>query len=132
MADTLDRLVKHHGPAAKAIIWAHNTHVGDARATDMARAGELNVGQLARQRHGSEGVVLVGFSTHHGRVMAATGWDAAMEEMRVPDGMPGSWEELLHLAVARRDVRNMLLLMDDAGDSITWAETRGHRAIDVV
>ena len=70
MVETLDRLMKHHGPTAKAIVWEHNTHVGDARFTDMASDGMVNVGQLVRDRHGEEGVVLVGFATHRGSVIA--------------------------------------------------------------
>lgn len=71
MADTLDRLASHHGPGAKAIVWEHNTHVGDARATDMASDGMVNVGQLVRERHGDEGVLVVGFAGHSGTVIAA-------------------------------------------------------------
>ena len=63
MAETLDRLMAHHGPAAKAIVWEHNTHIGDARYTDMADDGMVNVGQLVRERHGEDGVVLVGFGS---------------------------------------------------------------------
>jgi erythromycin esterase len=132
MADTLDRLVRFHGPCSKAIVWAHNTHVGDARATDMIRAGEFNIGQLVRQRHGDEGVVLVGFSSNSGSVIAGSRWDAPMARMKVPRGMPGSWEDVLHLAGQKRDTRDMLLLLDDVRDEPSWTETRGHRAIGVV
>ncbi|HWG35168.1 MAG TPA: erythromycin esterase family protein, partial [Gemmatimonadaceae bacterium] len=81
MVDTLDRLMRHHGDRAKAIVWEHNTHVGDARFTDMARAGMVNVGQLVRQSHESEGVVLAGFATHHGTVIAGREWGAPMRRM---------------------------------------------------
>src|SRR3954470_2134829 len=74
MADTLDRLVAYHGPSAKAVIWEHNTHIGDARATDMAKAGMVNVGQLVRERHTPDRVILVGFGGHHGTVIAADAW----------------------------------------------------------
>ena len=69
MADTLDRLMQHYGPDAKAIVWEHNTHVGDARYTTMANEGMFNVGQLVRQEHGDDGVVLARFRlrTGHGR-----------------------------------------------------------------
>ncbi|CAM5266279.1 erythromycin esterase family protein [Streptomyces avidinii] len=70
-ADTLDRLVEHRGPGAKAVVWEHNTHIGDARATDMAAAGMVNVGQLVRERHAAQGVVLVRFGSHHGTVTAS-------------------------------------------------------------
>jgi erythromycin esterase len=64
----------HHGPEAKAVVWEHTTHIGDARATDMAGAGMVNLGQLVRDRHGDEGVVLVGFAGHRGSVIAAEQW----------------------------------------------------------
>ena len=72
MVETLDRLMAHHGPRAKAIVWEHNTHIGDARFTDMARVGMVNVGQLVREAHGGDGVVLVGFGTHRGTVIDCT------------------------------------------------------------
>src|SRR5256885_1404500 len=84
MVETLERLVAHHGPTSKAIVWEHNTHVGDARFTDMARNGMVNVGQLVRQHHGEDGVVIVGFGTHRGTVIAATEWGEPMERMPVP------------------------------------------------
>lgn len=128
MADTLDRLMNYHGPQAKAIVWEHNTHIGDARATDMARAEMVNVGQLARERHGDEGVVLVGFASHRGTVIAAESWGAPMERMEVPRGREGSWEAVLHEAGAS----NKLLLMDEVRDVPGVDRMRGHRAIGVV
>ena len=71
-------------PMAKAIVWEHNTHIGDARFTDMARAGMVNVGQLVRESRGEADTVLVGFGTHRGTVIAADEWGAPMERMRVP------------------------------------------------
>jgi erythromycin esterase len=71
MADMLERLTAFHGPQAKAIVWTHSTHVGDARYMDMARAGMFNFGQLVRERHDGEGVVLTGFGAHRGSVIAA-------------------------------------------------------------
>src|SRR5205823_1432026 len=75
MVETLDRLMHHHGPKAKAIVWEHNTHIGDARATDMVRDGMVNVGQLVREEHGAEDVVLIGFGSHRGSVIAAEEWE---------------------------------------------------------
>src|SRR5207237_8877290 len=100
MAETLDRLLGHHGPRSKAIVWAHNTHNGDARFTDMADAGEVNLGQLARERYGERRTVLVGFGSHRGTVIAGREWDAPMEVLRVPPGRPDSWEDVLHRAGA--------------------------------
>jgi erythromycin esterase-like protein len=96
MADTLDALLGHlerYVGRAKVAIWAHNSHLGDARATEMGRQGELNVGQLVRQRHGGESV-LVGFTTHSGHVTAASGWGGKAERKRVRPGMAGSYEAL--------------------------------------
>ena len=97
MADTLDLLAGHlgDGEPAKLIVWAHNSHVGDARATEMGDDGEITLGQIARQRHPGE-VALVGFTTHEGSVIAAHDWDEPAERKRVRPSLPGSWEELLH------------------------------------
>src|SRR5207253_10109793 len=93
--------VRTHGPGAKAIGWEHNTHIGDARYTDMADEGEVNVGQLVRERHDDEGVVLVGFGSYRGTVIAGREWEAPMERMPVPPAREGSWENVLHRAGAR-------------------------------
>ncbi|HUS15702.1 MAG TPA: erythromycin esterase family protein [Chloroflexia bacterium] len=98
MAETLDALVRHldrqYG-RTRIVVWAHNSHLGDARATQMGDGGELNVGQLMRQGYGSE-AVLVGFSTYTGTVTAASDWDGPAERKRVRPGMPGSYEALFH------------------------------------
>lgn len=99
MADTLDRLVEHYGQDARAVVWEHNTHVGDARATDMADAGMVNVGQLTRERHAAEGVVLVGFGSYAGTVTASDRWRGRVRTMRVPSARAGSLEDLLHRAL---------------------------------
>ncbi|HEU0055346.1 MAG TPA: erythromycin esterase family protein [Longimicrobium sp.] len=127
MMETLDRLLKHHGPDAKAIVWEHNTHVGDARATDMARAGMVNVGQLAREAYGAN-VVIAGFASHAGSVIAGEEWGAPMERMTVPEAREGSWESLLHRAGAH----DKLLLLEDFDEVEGALEPRGHRAIGVV
>ncbi|HZA91762.1 MAG TPA: erythromycin esterase family protein [Gemmatimonadales bacterium] len=98
MAETLEALIAHldrrYG-RSKVVVWEHNSHIGDARATAMGEAGEWNVGQLSRERFGAE-AVLVGFSTYHGTVTAASDWDAPAERKRVRPGLPGSWEALFH------------------------------------
>lgn len=96
MAQTFEQLMKFHGRAAKGIIWAHNTHIGDARATDMAQDGLVNVGQLLRERYGEDRTVLVGFGSYQGRVMAGKTWGAPAQKMTLPPAQEGSWEELLH------------------------------------
>jgi erythromycin esterase-like protein len=128
MTETLERLMRHHGPDAKAIVWEHNTHIGDARATDMADDGMVNVGQLVRERHAGDGVVLVGFGSHRGRVIAGDEWEAPMESMPVPPAREGSWEDVLHRAGAS----DKLLLFDGVRDDDDVIEERGHRAIGVV
>lgn len=130
MVETLDRLVDHHGRGAKAIVWEHNTHIGDARFTDMARAGMVNVGQLVRQTHGREGVMLVGFGTHRGTVIAAEEWGEPMERMRLPAARAGSFEEAMHDAA----VGDALLIFDgsESGGVPGLDEPIGHRAVGVV
>jgi erythromycin esterase-like protein len=98
MAETLDALVRHldgQGGKTKVAVWEHNSHLGDARATQMGESGEWNVGQLVRERHGRD-AVLVGFSTYNGTVSAASDWGAPAERKRVRPGMPGSYEALFH------------------------------------
>ena len=132
MADTLDRLMEFHGPDAKAIVWEHNTHIGDARATDMARSGMVNVGQLVRERHAAEGVVLVGFGSHRGTVIASQEWGAPMERIVVPPATEDSYEDLFHQAATADGRAASLLLLDQTQGRDGWLEPRGHRAIGVV
>ncbi len=95
MFETLDALIKYLGPSAKVVVWAHNSHLGDARATEMGRHGELNVGQLVRQRHG-ENSALLGFTTFAGTVTAASDWDGPAERKRVRPALSGSYEGFFH------------------------------------
>jgi erythromycin esterase-like protein len=99
MAETLDALVEHlertRGGPVKAVVWAHNSHVGDARATQLGQAGEFNIGQVVRERHGRD-VLLVGFTTYAGTVTAASDWGSPAERKRVRRALTGSWEELFH------------------------------------
>ena len=98
MADTLDALAEHQRRAdrhARIVVWAHNSHLGDARATQMAERGELNLGQLARERH-REDTVIVGFTTYTGTVTAASDWDSPAERKRVRPALPESHEARLH------------------------------------
>ena len=129
MVETLDRLVEHLGPTAKAIVWEHNTHIGDARFTDMARAGMVNVGQLVRESRGDDDTVLVGFGTHRGTVIAADEWGAPMERMRVPPARNDSFEHVLHDAA----VGDALLVFERDGQAHHALEQPiGHRAIGVI
>jgi erythromycin esterase-like protein/predicted phosphoribosyltransferase len=104
MVETLDALVAHLGRQdgrAKIVVWAHNSHLGDAQATEMGQRGELNVGQLVREKYGRD-AVLVGFTTHHGTVTAASDWGGVAERKRVRPALPGSCEALFHCALAAR------------------------------
>jgi erythromycin esterase-like protein len=129
MADTLDllreQLARQRGGAAKVVVWAHNSHVGDARATQWDERGQLNLGQLMRERHG-EDVFLLGFTTHDGSVAAASDWDEPVELKRVRPSRADSWEHLLHSVGPPL----FLLTMDDAADAL--AGVRLGRAIGVI
>jgi len=131
MAETLDALVKHlkgQGQQAKVAVWAHNSHLGDARATYMADYGELNVGQLVRERYGPE-AVLVGFTTYTGTVTAASEWDGPAERKRVRPALEDSYEASFHYA----DMPKFLLpVRDPDSASIALREPKLERAIGVI
>jgi len=95
MFDTLESLLDFHGPDSKAIVWAHNSHLGNAEATEMGSRGEINVGSLCRQRFG-ETAYLIGFGTHQGTVAAASDWGAPMEVKNIVPSTPDSYERLCH------------------------------------
>jgi erythromycin esterase-like protein len=110
------------------VVWAHNSHLGDARATEMGHRGELNVGQLVRERFGDE-ALLVGFTTSIGTVTAADDWDAPARRKRIRIPLPDSYEDLFH----RLDAANFLLpLRDSAGIAADLADPRLERAIGVI
>jgi erythromycin esterase-like protein len=128
MADTVDALAGHlsdrNGPA-RVVVWAHNSHVGDARATELGAHGELTLGQLVRQRWGSD-CVSIGFTTHSGTVTAASEWGGEAERKRVRPALAGSWEAILHEA---REECFFLPLADDP----SWRRTALlERAIGVI
>jgi erythromycin esterase-like protein len=95
MAETLDHLISHLGPSSKIVVWAHNSHLGDARATEVSHQGELNVGQLIRQKYGNA-AVLIGFTTYTGTVTAASNWDGPAEQKQVRPALNESFEAMLH------------------------------------
>ncbi|HTL06219.1 MAG TPA: erythromycin esterase family protein [Gemmatimonadales bacterium] len=130
MANTLDALRDHlerEAGEARIVVWAHNSHVGDARATELGGAGELNLGQLARVRHDEE-AVLIGMSTYAGTVTAAREWGAAPEQRRVRPAVPGSYEELLHEV----GVPRMLIDLRDEQAAEVLHPERLQRAIGVI
>ncbi|MBZ4418820.1 erythromycin esterase family protein [Myxococcus sp. RHSTA-1-4] len=131
MADTADALRAHlsrGGRKARIVIWAHNSHLGDARATQMGDQGELNLGQLLRQRHGRD-TFNVGFTTYSGVVIAAREWDEPGLRRRIRPALHGSYEHLFHEV----GVPSFLLRMEDLGEAAGGLrERRLERAIGVV
>jgi len=130
MMETLQALIHWTGRrtrAPKAVVWAHNSHLGDARATQMATYGELNLGQLVRQEYG-DASFLVGFTTHDGTVTAARDWDEPAERRQVRPSLPGSYERLFHDTGLSRFV----LAIRDSAVREALEVTRLERAIGVV
>ncbi|NNB85883.1 erythromycin esterase family protein [Corallococcus exiguus] len=131
MADTLDALMgflKRRLGAARVVVWAHNSHVGDARATEMGEAGEVNLGQLTRQRH-PRVTRLIGFSTYRGTVTAATNWSGTAERKQVRHGLAGSCESLFHQV----GLPGFLLDLRELGEAAgALRERRLQRAIGVI
>ncbi len=130
MAETLEVLFEHlrQRQKPKIVVWAHNSHLGDARATEMGELGELNVGQLMRERHAAD-VVLIGFTTYSGTVTASSGWDRPAERKRVQPALPGSVEALFHHVGTPRF---MLNLQADDETTDLLKEPLLERAIGVV
>ncbi|MEV6305212.1 erythromycin esterase family protein [Actinoplanes sp. NPDC051861] len=129
MDQTLARLLDRYGPGSKAVVWAHNTHVGDARATDMTDYGEITLGQLARERFGDDEVLLVGFATYRGSVVAGPSWGAPMEVMAVPPARGGSLEEILRFTAP--ECALMVFPAGPDGPDLLTTELP-HRAVGVV
>lgn len=131
MAETLQALIDHLNETnnhAKLAVWAHNSHVGDARATEMGRRGEHNIGQLVRERYG-DAAINVGFMTYSGTVTAASDWDEPGQRRRVRIGMHGSYEKLMHEV----GVPAFLLRFDQDDELVQQlSEPRLERAIGVV
>ncbi len=127
MMQTLNRLLTYYGDHSKAIVWAHNTHIGDSSATDMAEEGMYNIGEFARAAYHQD-VALVGFGTYSGSVIAGSAWGAEMQKVTLPEAMPESWESLLHEAGAG----NKYVMMDELQDTFFAHQRIGHRAVGVV
>ena len=129
MFDTLRHLLDFHGPQSKAVVWAHNSHLGDASATQMGERGEINVGYLCRQ-HFAEQAYAIGFGTHEGTVAAASDWGEPMEIKTVRPSHPDSYERLCHDA----GIENFLLPLRHGPQSLVEAllKPRLERAIGVI
>jgi erythromycin esterase-like protein len=131
MVETLDTLhahLKRQGSPAKIAVWEHNSHLGDARATESGAHGQLNVGQLVREKYGAD-ALLVGFTTYHGTVTAASDWGAPAERKRVRPALRDSYEALFHAALP---ARFMLTLRDAEPVTSILREQRLERAIGVI
>jgi erythromycin esterase-like protein len=127
MVEALNSVTKFYGEDAKVIIWEHNTHVGDARATDMKKEGMVNVGQLVREQNRPEDVFIIGFGTNSGTVIAAEEWGADFRIINVPSAQTGSWENFMHKSGA---FNKYLVFTEENREQFN--KTIGHRAIGVV
>jgi erythromycin esterase-like protein len=130
MFETLQRLLEFHGAGAKGIIWAHNSHIGNAAATEMGARGEFNIGQLCRARF-ADSAYLLGFGTDHGTVAAASNWDGPMEIKKVLPSHEASYERLCHDS----GVQAFLLHLRDPKEEAVRIElmaARLERAIGVI
>ena len=133
MMETLEVLLSRYGEKnSKAIVWAHNTHIGDYRATSMKKHGQINIGGLARELLGEDQVKLVGFGTYEGEVIASHAWDGDIEIMPVPPAKPGSYDDLLHQAAVKSGLAQFWVDLDEEPHSKTLEKIRGQRAIGVV
>jgi erythromycin esterase-like protein len=130
MFETLEELSTHlarHRDGTKIVVWAHNSHVGNAAATEMSRQGEFNIGQLTRSRYGRESA-LIGFTTYSGTVSAASDWGAPVERKTVRPALAGSYEELFH----RTGVPRFSVMLDDPAVRAACRGPLLERAIGVV
>ena len=127
MVESIENILKHHDgkhhSRSKMIVWAHNTHIGDARATDMVRYGMVNIGQLLREDFPGE-VKIVGFDSYQGQVLAARTWDGLMENLELPEARPGSWEHLFR----QGGPENRVIVLDDTF-CVERRATRGRRGL---
>lgn len=133
MAETLDALrsqLQQGGHGAKIVVWAHNSHLGDASATAMSAEGELNLGQLVRERHGRE-AFLLGFTTYEGTVTAASNWDEPAQQRHVRPALDDSYEALLH-AMTTPQMPDFVLNLRDPAVATALRPARLERAIGVI
>ncbi len=125
----MQTLLAHHGPDSKAIVWAHNSHVGDAAATEMSARGEFNIGRLAREAFG-ERCYAIGFGTDHGTVAAASDWDGPMQIKNVRPALKNSYERVCHEASVPRFMLGLRERKSAAARGLM--EPRLERAIGVI
>ncbi|MDN7243194.1 erythromycin esterase family protein [Planococcus sp. N028] len=127
MVEAINEVRDYHGSDAKIIIWEHNTHIGDARATGMKREGMLNVGQVLREQNRPKDVFAIGFGTYSGTVIASGSWGEPHEKITVPPARLNSWEEVLH----RTSANDKFFIFNEENRSL-FDDWIGHRAIGVV
>jgi len=127
MSEVINAVMAYHGEDAKIIVWEHNSHIGDASATDMEAAGMMNVGQIVRLQNKKNNVFTVGFGTHRGTVIAAEEWGVPYKQIEVPPALKGSFEDVLHNSGAY----NKLLIFTNENRHF-FTDWIGHRAIGVV
>ena len=128
MHGTVNDLLNLYGKNSKGIVWAHNTHIGDAEYTDMRKTGEKNIGQLTREGLGNDNVLLIGFTTFEGKVMAGSSWGAPMEEMTIPPAISNSIEYKLN----QIDQESFYLIFDKEDRKKKNLKSMGNRAVGVV
>ncbi len=128
MHDTVNDLLKLYGDDSKGIVWAHNTHIGDATYTSMQATGETNIGQLSRATWGIDNVFLIGFTTNKGKVLAASSWGAPMKKMTIPPARPNSIEHKLN----EIDEESFYIIFDDEDRKKENLKAMGNRAVGVV
>ena len=128
MRETVGDLLALYGKNSKGVVWAHNTHIGDASFTSMRNTGEKNIGQLKRESLGKENVFLIGFSSYKGKVIAGSSWGARMEEMTIPRALRSSVEYKLK----KTGLDSFYLIFDEEDRKEENLKVRGHRAIGVV
>ncbi len=129
MFDAVQGMLASHGDDARGVVWAHNTHVGDARATDMADRGRINIGQLSREALGHDAVFSLGFSTRTGDVIAGTQWGSPLRRAELPLPPEQSVEEMF----SRHDALQFFVLFEEGDEEFEFFDHRpGHRAVGVV
>ncbi|TVR81083.1 MAG: erythromycin esterase family protein [Chitinophagaceae bacterium] len=130
MFETVLRLQEKYSNNSAGIVWAHNTHIGDASATDMRLNGQVNIGHLSKEKYGIKKVYAVGFSTHRGRVMAASEWEGQRRVFDVPEGISGSLENLLNGISSNKSF--YFIMEEELSENNDWLNRIGHRAIGVI
>ena len=128
MHETVNDLLTFYGDHAKGIVWAHNTHIGDAKYSSMQKREEKNIGQLSREDMGADKVLLIGFTTFEGKVIAGSGWGSPMQEMTIPPAIPNSIEYRLNKIADEK----FYMIFDEKDREEKNLKIMGNRAVGVV